>query len=139
MPHMLRSLRPPLVIAVVLSLAACGERAATRTATLDSAPPPGWTLVWSDEFDGPKGAFPDPATWAYDVGGGGWGNGELVQIIPAEISLEDTTRIWNALHRPFRPSLTYIARGVKIGIQPSPTGKPVVARRLSFTSEVPTE
>jgi hypothetical protein len=70
---------------------------------------------------------------------GGWASGELVQIIPAEISLEDTTRIWNALHRPFRPSLTYIARGVKIGIQPSPTGKPVVARRLGYTSEVPTE
>jgi len=33
--------------------------------------------VWSDEFDGQKGAFPDPATWAYDVGGGGWGNGEV--------------------------------------------------------------
>jgi hypothetical protein len=70
---------------------------------------------------------------------GGWATGELVQIIPAEISLEDTTRIWNGLHRPFRPSLTYIARGVKIGIAPSPTGKPVVARRLRFTDEVPTE
>jgi len=33
--------------------------------------------VWSDEFDGPKGAIPDAATWAYDVGGGGWGNGEV--------------------------------------------------------------
>lgn len=70
---------------------------------------------------------------------GGWASGELVQIIPAEISLEDTTRIWNGLHRPFRPSLTYIARGVKIGIQPSPTGKPVVARRLRFTDQVPSE
>lgn len=65
---------------------------------------------------------------------GGWGNGELVQIIPAEISLEDATRIWDALHRPFRPSLTYIARGVGIGITPPRTGKPVVARRLSFSS-----
>ncbi len=33
--------------------------------------------VWSDEFDGPKGAIPDPATWTYNVGNnGGWGNGE---------------------------------------------------------------
>jgi len=70
---------------------------------------------------------------------GGWGTGELVQIIPAEISLEDTTRIWSALHRPFRPSFTYIARGVPIGIAPPPTGKPVVARRLAFSSSSGTE
>lgn len=36
-----------------------------------------WTTVWSDEFDGPAGAFPDPNNWTYDVGGGGWGNAEL--------------------------------------------------------------
>jgi beta-glucanase (GH16 family) len=42
-----------------------------------------WTLAWSDEFDGPAGAPPDPATWGYDLGDGstvglaGWGNLEL--------------------------------------------------------------
>ena len=36
-----------------------------------------WTLVWSDEFNGPNGAAPDPSKWSYDTGGGGWGNGEL--------------------------------------------------------------
>lgn len=36
----------------------------------------GWKLVWSDEFNGPAGAPPDPAKWNYDLGGGGWGNGE---------------------------------------------------------------
>jgi beta-glucanase (GH16 family) len=39
--------------------------------------PPTWNLVWQDEFDGPAGTLPDPAYWDYDVGGGGWGNGEL--------------------------------------------------------------
>ncbi|MCS6953689.1 MAG: family 16 glycosylhydrolase [Bryobacteraceae bacterium] len=34
---------------------------------------PGWTLVWSDEFDG-HGL--DPAKWEFDVGGHGWGNNE---------------------------------------------------------------
>src|SRR4051812_7661376 len=34
------------------------------------------TLVWSDEFDLPAGAAPDPAKWIYDLGGGGWGNNE---------------------------------------------------------------
>ena len=36
----------------------------------------GWKLVWSDEFNGPAGTLPDPANWNYDLGGGGWGNGE---------------------------------------------------------------
>jgi beta-glucanase (GH16 family) len=33
----------------------------------------GWELVWQDEFDGDA---IDPAKWAYDIGGWGWGNGE---------------------------------------------------------------
>jgi hypothetical protein len=36
-----------------------------------------WTLVWSDEFNGPAGAAPDPGKWTYDTGGGGFGNGEI--------------------------------------------------------------
>ena len=35
--------------------------------------PPGWNLVWHDEFDGNT---LDPSNWTYDIGGGGWGNGE---------------------------------------------------------------
>ncbi|MFE3456822.1 family 16 glycosylhydrolase [Nocardiopsis aegyptia] len=34
-------------------------------------------LVWSDEFDGPAGAAPDPANWNHETGDHGWGNGEL--------------------------------------------------------------
>lgn len=34
-------------------------------------------LTWSDEFDGPAGAAPDPAKWVYDLGSRGWGNHEL--------------------------------------------------------------
>jgi beta-glucanase (GH16 family) len=43
----------------------------------------GWTLTWSDEFEGAAGSLPDPATWGYDLGDGsaiglaGWGNNEL--------------------------------------------------------------
>jgi len=36
-----------------------------------------WKLVWSDEFDGPDGSAVDPTKWSFDVGGSGWGNGEL--------------------------------------------------------------
>jgi len=38
---------------------------------------PGWTLTWSDEFDGPDGSGVDPGKWSFDTGGGGWGNQEL--------------------------------------------------------------
>jgi beta-glucanase (GH16 family) len=71
---------------VVAGVAACALGFWAGRATLPQAPsgaaapcPCGvWgSPVWSDEFDGPKGALPDPATWAYDVGGGGWGNGEV--------------------------------------------------------------
>jgi beta-glucanase (GH16 family) len=34
-------------------------------------------LVWSDEFEGPKGSPPDPLRWGYEKGGEGWGNREF--------------------------------------------------------------
>ena len=39
--------------------------------------PDGWRLVWHDEFEGPAGRSPDPLVWTAQLGGGGWGNGEL--------------------------------------------------------------
>ncbi len=37
-----------------------------------------WTLIWSDEFNGASGAYPDASKWNYDTGNNnGWGNGEL--------------------------------------------------------------
>lgn len=35
-----------------------------------------WTLVWADEFTQANGTAPDASKWAYDIGGGGWGNNE---------------------------------------------------------------
>ncbi len=35
-----------------------------------------WKLVWSDEFNDAAGTPPDPRKWNFDLGGGGWGNGE---------------------------------------------------------------
>ena len=34
-------------------------------------------FTFEDDFTGPAGSAPDPAKWAYDLGGGGWGNNEL--------------------------------------------------------------
>lgn len=37
----------------------------------------GPSYTFADDFDGPAGSAPDPSRWAYDLGGGGWGNDEL--------------------------------------------------------------
>lgn len=34
-----------------------------------------WQIVWQDEFD--TDGAPDATKWAYEIGGGGWGNDEL--------------------------------------------------------------
>ena len=33
-------------------------------------------LLWSDEFNGKKGARPSSKVWSAEIGGGGWGNSE---------------------------------------------------------------
>ena len=48
-----------------------------RGATLQPPPTKGFTLVWSDEFNGADGSAPDSAKWTYDTGAKGWGNNEL--------------------------------------------------------------
>ncbi len=47
--------------------------------TNNDLPDRGYTLVWSDEFNGNSGDAPDPNFWTYDIGTGsnGWGNNEL--------------------------------------------------------------
>lgn len=47
-----------------------------------------YELVWSDEFD--YEGLPDDTKWGYDVGGSGWGNGELQYYTEGEnVYVED--------------------------------------------------
>jgi beta-glucanase (GH16 family) len=50
----------------------------------------GWTLVWSDEFNGPDGSMPDPEKWTIVKDGSGFGNKELEYYTdrPANVHLE---------------------------------------------------
>ena len=57
-----------LFLLLAASLIGCGS--------LGTEPDPDWTLVWSDEFDGPAGQLPNPANWVFDVGTD-WGNRQL--------------------------------------------------------------
>src|SRR5215210_2504182 len=78
MRYLLRSLRPALVSAFVLTSAACGSPAAIRTTPPVDAPPPPqeWKLAWSDDFDGAAGMPVDGSKWVAETGGNGWGNQE---------------------------------------------------------------
>jgi beta-glucanase (GH16 family) len=74
--------RGAVAASLALSAAACGSSgAADRSPSIPGATPTpaaaGWTLVWSDEFEGPSGALVDAGKWVFDVGGSGWGNQEL--------------------------------------------------------------
>jgi beta-glucanase (GH16 family) len=50
--------------------------AAAQTPT-PKASRPGWTLTWSDEFNGTDGSPVDTSKWVTETGGNGWGNREL--------------------------------------------------------------
>ncbi len=54
-----------------------GGRADAGSAGAADASIAGWTLTWSDEFNGADGTAVDPTKWKHDVGGTGWGNNEL--------------------------------------------------------------
>ena len=54
-----------------------GASAAQVTTPPSAAASAAWKLVWSDEFNGPKGTVVDGSKWVSETGGGGWGNHEL--------------------------------------------------------------
>lgn len=64
----------PLLLAVCVG---CGGSSSPQSGSTPSNPTGSWVLSWSDEFSGTNGSAPDPTKWTYDLGGGGWGNGEL--------------------------------------------------------------
>ena len=62
-----------------------------------------------------------------------WGPGEIVQLVPEEISLHDLMRIWDAFEPKYRLSYTYVARVVRLDAEfPRSVGQPVVAKRLDL-------
>lgn len=62
----------------------------------------------------------------------GWDPTETVQLVLADLSLEDILRIWDALGPKYRLSVGYIARVVRIDRSTVP-GPPVVATRFALS------
>lgn len=67
---------------IVLAALACGGG-------VDPEGEDEWTLVWSDEFEGPAGQRPNPTKWRFDIGTD-WGNAQLEWTTdrPENVSLD---------------------------------------------------
>ena len=68
--------QPLLRSALAVLTAALTPIASHFTAAQNLAAPPGYTLVWSDEFNGAAGTGVNSANWLYDTGTG-FGTGEI--------------------------------------------------------------
>lgn len=78
--------------------------------------PAGWTLAWQDEFEGKK---IDPGNWTYDLGGGGWGNGEAQYYTsrPENARLENGMLVIEARQEKYEDSYYTSARLKTQGLQ----------------------
>lgn len=65
----------------------------------------------------------------------GWDPDYSVQIIPADLSLQDIMDIWNALGPSYRLTIGYVVRVVRVD-RPATPAMPVVATRFTLQDEV---
>jgi hypothetical protein len=66
-----------------------------------------------------------------------WSPEEVIQIIPSELPTEDMMRIWDALAPPYRLSVSYVARLVRIDPDSIVEAGPVVATRFGYGTATP--
>ena len=113
-----------LLLALALtSLSLIGVVAAQDQPTPEATPeaeaivvPEGWNLVWHDEFDGDA---IDEANWTYDLGAGGWGNGEAQFYTdrPENARLENGMLVIEARQERYEESYYTSARLKTQGLQ----------------------
>lgn len=66
----------------------------------------------------------------------GWLPSEFIEVVPSELPTEDVMRIWDAFDTPYRLSVSYTARVVRITGEEVAPAPPVVARRFGFGDHV---
>lgn len=119
-----------LATALIVALTGCGAAPQPPAATPIPAPP-GWKLVWHDEFDG---AAISNANWTYDIGGGGWGNGEaeFYTARPENARVKDGLLLIEALKEKYEGSYYTSARLKTQGLQSFQYGR--IEARLKVPS-----
>lgn len=64
-----------ICITLIFGTSGCKQAVPPPVPTATPIPPlEGWSLIWNDEFDAEQ---IDRQNWAFDIGGHGWGNGEM--------------------------------------------------------------
>ncbi|MBK8420862.1 glycoside hydrolase family 16 protein [Candidatus Villigracilis saccharophilus] len=116
-----------LALIVTVVCVSCGV---TPTAT-PIAPPPGWELKWHDEFDGKE---INASNWTYDLGAGGWGNGEAQNYTarPENARVENGMLVIEARQEKFEDSYYTSARLKTQGLQDFQYGR--IEARLKVPS-----
>lgn len=66
----------PKLFAPIGALMAISVALSLAVNPVADAAPKKLKLLWSDEFNGKKGARPSAKVWSAEIGGGGWGNSE---------------------------------------------------------------
>ncbi len=119
-----------LMLGLACLLMACAARTSGPEATPISAPP-GWELVWHDEFDG---TAVDSANWTYDIGAGGWGNGEAEYYTarPENVRTENGLLVIEARQEKYEGSYYTSARLKTQGLQTFQYGR--IEARLKVPS-----
>jgi beta-glucanase (GH16 family) len=90
---------------IMIGMAAC----IAATAAAQAVPGNGWKLAWIDDFEAPA---IDTANWCYDLGAGGWGNGEseCYSSRPENARVEDGCLVIEARREKYQGSYYTSAR-----------------------------
>ncbi len=67
-----------------------------------------------------------------DLSGSLGASGEEIRLILNPVSLEELTRVWQALEIPYRLSVCYIARVVIVDSEQQQFGQPIVYRKVTY-------
>jgi hypothetical protein len=65
-------------------------------------------------------------------GDASWKTTDKIEIVPAELTLEQMARIWDKMHSSYRLSVAYTARVVLVEEDEMPDSLPVVAEQFSY-------
>lgn len=104
------------LLAALVLLAACAAAPLAGPTATPIAVQAGWKLAWHDEF---AGTAIDRSNWAFDIGGGGWGNGEAEYYTsrPENARIEGGMLVIEARQEKFEGSYYTSARLKTQGLQ----------------------